>query len=60
MSDIIYSLFGPYTPVMVDGVPLQGFASVNFEWIAGVLIFCICLCTCFAIVVKAVGSIFRK
>lgn len=60
MADLIYNLFGHYEPIMYNGVPLQGIAGVNFEWIASVGIFCICLCTVFALTVKAVGSIFRK
>lgn len=59
MRDLVISLFGPYTPVMVDGHIIGGLASLDYVWLASVLIFCICLCTTFAIVVKAIGSIFK-
>lgn len=43
MINIVRSFFGTYTPI--EG--LEGVASIDFEWIAGVLLFSICLISVF-------------
>lgn len=72
MKDIIYDLFGSYTPNMYEVVTTtvnpetgetvittaykiaEGMAGVDFEFIAGVLLFAICLWSMFVLM----GSIF--
>lgn len=59
MREIIQSLFGVYTPITYDSVaadgslqtvPVLGIAGVDWEWIAGVLLFAIVLYAFFRLV----------
>lgn len=53
IKELIQSIFGGYSPVLVDGVPLSGVGSVDFEYIAGVLLFAVTL-YCVLRIVEAV------
>lgn len=59
MREIIQSLFGVYTPITYESVtadgslqtlPVLGVAGVDWEWLAGVLLFAIVLYAFFRLV----------
>lgn len=50
MLDIVTKIFGAYTPNLApDGTVLGGLYSINWTWIAGVVLFAICLISFFRI-----------
>lgn len=56
MIDALRTIFGTYTPIMSpDGIIPSGFAGVNMEYVAGVVLFAIC----FVCVFKIIGAVIR-
>ena len=63
-KQFVLSLFGSYTPVtysVVQGetsydVVASGFAGVDWPWVIGALIFCICLYSFF----RLLGLVFKR
>lgn len=57
MRDLIVSIFGSYIPLVdASGSPVPGLAGVDWEYVAGIAVFCITLYC----VLRIVEAVIRK
>lgn len=49
MKELVIALLGEYTPVLIDGEPIYSISALDFEWLIGAELFCLCVYCVFRI-----------